>query len=79
MNEEKLTQKKLVLAHLKAYGSITPLTALQEYGCFRLSHIIYVLKKEGYVIDTEEMMSKSKITGNPVRFANYKLKKDGAE
>lgn len=70
--QEKLTQKKLVLAHLKAYGSITQLDALREYGCFRLSHIIYMLKKEGYVIHTEEMMSKSKVTGNPVRFANYK-------
>lgn len=74
--KEKLTQKKLVLAHLKAYGSIEPLTALREYGCYRLSHIIYLLRGEGYVIDTEEMMAKSKITGNPVRFANYKLKKN---
>lgn len=71
--KEKLTQKKMVLAHLKAYGSIEPMTALREYGCYRLSHIIYLLRNEGYNIHTEELMAKSKVTGNPVRFANYKL------
>ena len=31
-----MTQSEKILRHLKDYGSITPLEALQEYGCMRL-------------------------------------------
>ena len=34
--EEKLSQKKVILDHLKKFGSIEPLTALREYGCIVL-------------------------------------------
>lgn len=42
--------KKRILRHLKDYGTITSWEAILEYGCTRLSHYIYLLKKEGYTI-----------------------------
>ena len=69
--EQKITQKSMILDHLKVYGSIEPLTALREYGVYRLSAVIYDLKHEGHDIATERMDSVSKITGRPVQFAKY--------
>jgi hypothetical protein len=39
------SQKEQVLEHLKIHNYITPLTALNEYGCFRLAAIIHDLRK----------------------------------
>lgn len=76
MNEkkEKPTQKSMILAHLKNFGSIEPLTALREYGCYALAQRIKDLRDEGHDIATEMVTTKSRITGNPVHFANYILK-----
>jgi len=73
MEENKTTQKQYVLSHLKQFGSIEPLTALREYGCYRLGAVIFDLRSEGYNIITERMEAKSKITGRPVQFAKYIL------
>ncbi len=56
------------------FGSIEPLTALREYGCYRLGACIFDLRHDGYDIVTEPMTSYSKITGKPVRYANYRLR-----
>lgn len=70
----KTTQKQFVLWHLKQFGSIEPLTALREYGCYRLGAIIFELRHDdGYDITTERVSEKSKITGRPVQFAKYIL------
>lgn len=71
--EEKLSQKKVILAHLRRFGSIEPMTALREYGCYRLGARIGDLRAEGHNIVTEMLESVSRITGRPVHFANYKL------
>ena len=71
--EEKATQKSVILAHLKRFGSIEPLTALREYGCYRLGARIADLRHDGHNIITETMTSVSRITGRPVHFAKYKL------
>ena len=42
-----MSQCNRVLQHLQAYGSITPLEAMQEYGIMRLGARIYDLKKKG--------------------------------
>ena len=47
-----MTQKEMVLAHLKGGHCITPLEALSEYGCFRLADVIYRLKDDGHDIKT---------------------------
>ena len=68
------TQKDFILAHLKEFGSIEPLTALREYGIFRLASRISDLRKEGYNITKEMQESVSRITGRTVHFAKYTLK-----
>ena len=40
-------QKEAISYHLKEFGSITSLEAIQEYGATRLSSIIYDLRKDG--------------------------------
>lgn len=73
MEDNKNTQKQFILQHLQQYGSIEPLTALREYGCYRLGAVIFNLRAENYNIVTERIEAKSKITGRPVRFAKYIL------
>jgi Helix-turn-helix domain len=62
-----MSQEKQILSHLRRYGSIEPLTALDKYGCFRLAARINDLRYHGYQIDTE-MVEK----GNK-RIARYRL------
>lgn len=69
----QISQKKLLLEHLKKYGSIEPLQALREYGMYRLGARISDLKKDGWNIITERIKAKSSITGNFVSFAKYRL------
>ena len=42
-----MTQKEMVLAHLKRVGNITPIEALDKYCCFRLASVISKLKDDG--------------------------------
>lgn len=74
MEDNKKTQKSVILDHLKRFGSIEPLTALREYGCYRLGARIADLRHDGYNIITETMTSVSRITGRPVHFAKYIIK-----
>lgn len=43
---KKKSQADKILEHLERVGFITPLTALNEYGCFRLAAIIHALRKK---------------------------------
>jgi hypothetical protein len=47
--------------------SITPLQALNKYGCFRLAAAIHKLRKEGMAIETEY------VTQNGKTFVKYFL------
>lgn len=44
-------QASRILRHLEAGKSITPLDALQKWGCFRLGARIWDLKRMGYRIN----------------------------
>lgn len=48
-----ITQQTLILAHLKAGKSITPLDALSRFGCFRLGARIWDLKQAGHPISKQ--------------------------
>jgi hypothetical protein len=63
-----MRQTDLILNHLKDKGSITPLDALNLYGCFRLSARIFEIKDQGYEIIT------NKVEHNGKKFASYVLK-----
>ena len=46
------TQHEKILYDLIAGREITPLDALNKYGCFRLAAVIFDLKQEGWQINT---------------------------
>jgi len=62
-----MSQEKLILAHLKKYNCIGVLTALRQYGCFRLAARISDLKHHGHKIVTDT------VTINKKRIARYYL------
>lgn len=45
-----MTQAALILAALQRGQKLTPMDALQQFGCFRLGARIYELKQEGHPI-----------------------------
>jgi len=56
---ERVTQKSKVREHLQSGQSITPIDALERYGCFRLAAIIHALKNDyGMNIETELVKNK---------------------
>lgn len=63
-----MSQSSNILSHLKYNGSITPLEALQEYGCFRLGARVYDLRAQGHDIETEWLE-----LANGKRVARYRL------
>ena len=65
------TQKDNILKHLRR-DTITPLDALEQYGCFRLAAVIHMLRQEGYKIRTNKITRKGKT------FASYKLEATGS-
>ena len=60
------TQNKLILQHLKV-RPITPIEALEYYGCFRLAARIFDLRKYGHLIHME------RVEENGKHFARYTL------
>lgn len=58
MKEKSKTQD--VLNHLKVYGSISQREAVEYYNLYRLSSVIYSLRKRGYDISSEIVPFKSK-------------------
>ena len=68
-----MTQKERILKHLQDSGSITSWEAIKEYGCTRLSAYIYLLRKDGYIIENENVTTKNRY-GDAVTFAKYQIK-----
>lgn len=60
MAKKQLTQTEMILNHLKKHKQITPLTALNTYGCYRLSEVIRKLRAKGHKIATIQTPTKSK-------------------
>ena len=66
----KKTQKQAIKEWLLTGKPITPLDALEHFGCFRLGAYIFNLKKEGMEIDVDNSVDPR--TGK--RYATYRLK-----
>lgn len=49
------SQNKGILAYLQSGKSITPIDALKEFGCFRLSARIFDLRAKGHNIKTKSV------------------------
>lgn len=70
-----MTQNEMIKKHLGEGRSLTPIDALNLYGCFRLATRIFELKKQGMNIRTE--MVENPETGK--RYARYFLGKEKPE
>ena len=65
-----MTQNQQILKHLNRGWKITPLQALNKYGCLRLAARIKELKELGHKI-TKKMVSR-----NGKTFAEYRMEPD---
>ena len=65
-------QHEAVLWHLNELGTITSWEAIKEYGATRLSAIIYNLRDDGYIIETNMKTTKNRF-GRKVSYSEYKL------
>ena len=66
---QKQTQRQKIKSWLEQGNTLTPLEALEKFGCFRLATRIFELKREGLNIDTK--IVENKATGK--RYAEYRL------
>lgn len=64
MAQRTQSQTNAIKKHLEDGKTITPIEALNLYGCFRLSAIIFKLRESGLDIETLEDKN---------RYATYKL------
>lgn len=65
-------QCEKTLNYMKEHGSITPMDALNDYGCFRLASRIADLKRAGYLIRSEKVKVRTR-DGSEVYVAQYSL------
>jgi len=70
--KKKLSQKARILKHLERYGKIDPLKAWTNYGVYRLSDVIFRLRKDGYEIETGDKVVVNKY-GEKCTVAEYYL------
>ena len=62
-----MSQNTQILSYLKQGKKLTPITALNKFGCFRLSARILDLRKQGHNINTENITKQGKT------FAQYSM------
>lgn len=73
MKKAKNTKLSQVLKHLQTCRSITQKEAIELYGAYRLSDIVFKLRNTGYEIATITETKKDR-NGNTSNFARYVLK-----
>lgn len=71
----KITQCERILRHLKDYGSITSLEAVNEYGIMRLASRINDLRAQGIAIVSEVVAGKNRY-GETTHYSVYRLAKE---
>lgn len=67
-----MTQKEMIREHLLLKGKIGPMTALEQYGCYRLSGRIADLRADGMAIRTEMVPVKNRF-GKTVYHSVYRM------
>jgi len=72
---ERVTQKSKIMSHLQSGQSITPIDALERYGCFRLAAIIHTLKND-YGMDIKTELIKNKYGTKYGKYTMVNLSED---
>lgn len=70
MNYGNYTQQGRLLKYLEIHKTITPMQAWQTLGIYRLSDVVFKLRKKGYEIETRRKNVKNKF-GEKCRVAEY--------
>lgn len=73
-----MTQCERVLQYMQDFGSINPMQALGDLGCYRLGARIYDLRQGGHHI-TRRMVSAKNRYGESVSYAEYRLADNNAQ
>lgn len=73
-----LTQNEMIANHLREFGTITQMEAINEYGVYRLSARIHDLRAQGMDIETVDNVRLNRY-GVKVRFARYVLNDESYE
>lgn len=68
----QVTQREKVLRHLRTFGSITPMEAIQEYGIMRLGARCWDLRNSGIPVVSEIVAGKNRF-GETTHYAKYRL------
>ena len=68
---DNVTQNDKILSYLEEGKSISPMDALNHFGCFRLASRIHDLRSEGNLIKTVRKSGK--------KYAEYKLADAGVD
>lgn len=68
-------QTQQIHTHLQAHGAITPLEALNLYGCFRLGARIWELRRAGIRIKTQKVSVETR-AGHRSEIARYVILKN---
>ena len=77
MTSQTDTHRSVVRRRLTEGGSISPLEALRDYGCYRLASRISDLRREGLNIAKRMEESVSRVTGKTVRYSRYYIEQQG--
>ena len=75
MEGKTVSDKERILKHLQENGSITPMEALEQYGCYRLGARVFDLRQDGYDISTTIVEGTDR-NGEPMKFARYSLRSE---
>ena len=68
-----MSQCEMILKYMKTHKrGITPLVAMEKFGCMRLSGRIHDLRAEGYVIGSEIVEVRNRY-GKICRVSQYRL------
>lgn len=67
-----MSQKQMILRHLKEYPGIDPMTAWEKYGIYRLGARIFDLRADGYNIVTNKKQVPNRY-GDMCEVAEYRF------
>ena len=56
-----MNQEKQILDYLRQGNAVTPLLALEKFGCMRLAARVYRLREQGYEIQTRHRRFHDKV------------------
>ena len=69
-----MSDKARILKHLQECGSITPMEAIEQYGCYRLGARVFDLRRDGFAINTTIVEGTDR-NGEPMKYARYTMEK----